>query len=281
MVIHPNNKKIVFVGKTGAGKSSLTNMLVQGDLFDKNIRKVSNSADAVTAEVEVVDGRGWTVCDTVGLGELQGKGDSKKDEAMELLVRVLREGKLGFHYIAYVIKQDRLRTKEHAELFDLFKKTFAGAEKNFILVITHCKEKWIEKNKTAISDTFGDLPVFTCDFPFDEDEAELDQDKRKESLRKLEKALSALELKPIAPKLSHESTADEAAKKQFAESFERFLGIGLNLLGFVVRNELPHTDGVTTWKIPSDVPTYGAVETEISRTKQQLAALEAEPDCKS
>ncbi|KAG0001320.1 hypothetical protein BGZ80_006852 [Entomortierella chlamydospora] len=235
MVVHPNNKKIIFVGKMGVGKSSLTNMFVQGDLFKKNVREVSNSADAVTAEIEVVDGLGWTVCDTVGLGELQGKGDSKKDEAMDLLVRVLREGKLGFHYIAYVIKQGRLRTKEHAELFDLFKKTFAGAEKNFILIITHSKESWAEKNKTAISDIFGDIPVFTCDFPFDEDEAELDEHARKESLRKLVKGLSALELKPIAPKLSRESTADEAAKKQFAESFERFLGIGLNILGFVVR----------------------------------------------
>ncbi|KAF9331135.1 hypothetical protein BG006_005994 [Podila minutissima] len=183
----PSTKKIIFVGKRGAGKSSLTNMLVQGDLYAQNIREVSDSAASVTSEVTVVDGRNWTACDTVGLGEMQGKGDQSADPAMQLLVRVLEEGQRGFHYIAYVVKQERLQTKEHHELFELFKSTFQGAEENFILVVTHCPNpKWVTNNREIIIQTFGNIPVVTCDFPFDADDLSYRRQERLDSLPKFE-----------------------------------------------------------------------------------------------
>ncbi|GJJ78104.1 hypothetical protein EMPS_10463 [Entomortierella parvispora] len=225
------NKKIIFVGKMGTGKSSLTNMLVQGDLFVKNIREVSDSAASVTSEVKVVDGRDWTACDTVGLGELQGKGDRSVDSAMGLLGRVLEEGQRGFHYIAYVVQQGRLKTMEQDELFKLFKSTFQGAEANFVLVVTHCPNPmWATRYQEIIKQTFGDIPVITCDFPFDADDTSYRRKERLESLSKLEAQLMALPRSPLLPVLSMKETTTEAALQTFSSSLEKFLNAGKGIL---------------------------------------------------
>ncbi|KAF8900632.1 hypothetical protein BGZ58_006854, partial [Dissophora ornata] len=75
-------------------------MLVQGNLFAENRLEVSDSAAGVTSSVEAVDGRGWTVVDTVGLGETPGVGANGIPEAIELMARVAREGWTGYHLIA-------------------------------------------------------------------------------------------------------------------------------------------------------------------------------------
>ncbi|KAF9901865.1 hypothetical protein EC991_005599 [Linnemannia zychae] len=239
----PNNKKIIFVGKMGTGKSSLTNMLVQGDLYTQNIREVSDSAASVTSEVKVVDGRNWTACDTVGLGEMQGKGNDGADPAMRLLIRVLEEGQRGFHYIAYVIKQDRLQTKEHYELFDLFKATFQGAEENFILVVTHCPNpKWVVTNRDIITQTFGNIPVVTCDFPFDADDVSYRRQERLDSLPKFEAQLAALPRSPVFPKLSHKETATAVVQQTFTSSLEEFLRVGKSIVELVFSFLIPFLD---------------------------------------
>ncbi|KAG0372050.1 hypothetical protein BGX24_000805 [Mortierella sp. AD032] len=242
----PNTKKIIFVGKMGTGKSSLTNMLVQGDLYAQNIREVSDSAASVTSEVKVVDGRNWTACDTVGLGEMQGRSD-QADPAMRLLVRVLEEGQRGFHYIAYVIKQDRLQTKEHYELFELFKATFQGAEDNFILVVTHCPNpKWVINNREIITQTFGNIPVVTCDFPFDADNISYRRQERLDSLPMFEAQLAALSRSPIVLKLSFKETATAVVQQKFTNSLEQFLKVGKNIVELVLSFLIPFLD-VGSW----------------------------------
>lgn len=241
---YPNTKKIIFVGKMGTGKSSLTNMLVQGDLYAQNIREVSDSAASVTSEVKVVDGRNWTACDTVGLGEMQGKGDKSVDPAMRILVRVLEEGQRGFHYIAYVIKQDRLQTKEHYELFELFKATFQGAEENFVLVVTHCPNpKWATNNREIITQTFGDIPVVTCDFPFDPEDISYRKQERLDSLTKFEAQLAALPRSPIVLKLSLKETATAVVQQKFTNSLQEFLKVGKSIVEIVLSILMPFLGG--------------------------------------
>ncbi|KAF9901866.1 hypothetical protein EC991_005600 [Linnemannia zychae] len=197
------SQKIIVVGKTGSGKSTLCNMLVQGDLYAKNIREVSDSASAVSYDVQVVDGRRWTACDTVGLGELYGQGTRMMDPATQLLVRVLKEGVSGFHYIAFVVQKGRLSTQENVELFNQFKATFYGAERNFVLVITHCHcENWVNKNRHTINEVFGDIPVVYCDFPFNLDEISQGRHDRVNALNDLEEQLRAIPRKPLVPALS-------------------------------------------------------------------------------
>ncbi|KAF8974136.1 hypothetical protein BGZ52_009647, partial [Haplosporangium bisporale] len=115
------------------------------------------------------------------------------DPAVQLLARVLEEGEHGFHYIAFVVPKGRLSTQENVELFKLFKATFDGAERNFVLVITHChSESWIIKNRHTINEVYGDIPVVHCDFPFNLETVSEGQQDRVNSLNDLERQLKAI-----------------------------------------------------------------------------------------
>ncbi|KAG0014236.1 hypothetical protein BGZ82_001827 [Podila clonocystis] len=231
----PNTRKIIFVGMKGTGKSSLTNMLIQGDLYAQNIREISYNVDSVTPEVKVVNGRNWTVCDTVGLGEMQGTGYQTANSAMEVLVRVLEEGQRGFHYIAYVIKQERLQYQEHHRFFELFKSTFQGAEENLILVVTHCPNpKWVTNNRELLTHIFGNIPTVTCDFPFDADDLSYRRQMRLIDLPEFEAQLTALPRSPIVPKLSIKETATVVVQQKFTNSLEEFLMVGNSIQELVL-----------------------------------------------
>ncbi|KAF9331131.1 hypothetical protein BG006_005990 [Podila minutissima] len=170
----PISKKIIFAGKMGVGKSSLCNMLVQGDLYHSNICEVSDSAASVTPMNKVVDGRGWTAIDTPGLGDVHDSTPRTSAEIIantKVLTRILNEGERGLHFIAYVVQRGRVQTEEQAQLFASFKTMFQGAEDNFVLIVTHCpSEKWAVTNRQVILDTFGTYPVVACNFPFDADD---------------------------------------------------------------------------------------------------------------
>ncbi|KAF8979569.1 hypothetical protein BGZ46_005277 [Entomortierella lignicola] len=192
-------KNILVVGKSGSGKSTLCSMLLQRDLFSKNLRPINNSATSST-ECEVVRGSRWTICDTPGLGDSYDDDDGKTDAALKPIVEALRNDPLKFHYIAYVVKQGRLCPKEHAEPFKLFKSTFADAEANFILIITHCEDSsWIVENKQGIIDIFGNMPITFCDFPFNPKQPEKRQDERLQSFTEFENDLLSFDNTAVLP----------------------------------------------------------------------------------
>ncbi|KAF9356299.1 hypothetical protein BGX26_005447 [Mortierella sp. AD094] len=190
-------KKIILVGKSGVGKSTLCSMLLQGDLYSENAREISNGATSAT-DCQVLTGQKWTVCDTPGLGEMY---DGTTDTAIKPIVQVLQEERLAFHYIAYVIKQGRLSIKEHAEHFELFKSTFVGAEENFILIVTHCEDgEWIKENRDDIASVFGEkIPVTFCDFPFNAKNVEKGKQERLNHLSEFEDEVLSLENDAIVP----------------------------------------------------------------------------------
>ncbi|KAF9201420.1 hypothetical protein BGZ49_008328 [Haplosporangium sp. Z 27] len=192
-------KNILVVGKSGSGKSTLCSMLLQQDLFSKNLRPINNSATSST-ECEIVRGSRWTVCDTPGLGDSYDDDDGKTDAALKPIVEALRNDPLKFHYIAYVVKQGRLCPSEHAEPFKLFKSTFADAEANFILIITHCEDSsWIIENKQGIIDIFGNMPITFCDFPFNPKQPEKRQDERLQSFTEFENDLLSFDNTAVLP----------------------------------------------------------------------------------
>ncbi|KAF9311838.1 hypothetical protein BG003_006903 [Podila horticola] len=199
-------QKIIVVGKTGSGKSTLCNMLVQGGLYTENIREVSDSAAGVSYDVQVVGGRHWTACDTVGLGELYGQGPGMVDPAMQFLVRVLQEGEHGFHYIAFVVQ-----------------KAVSPLRRT---------EEWITKNRHTIYEVYGDIPVVHCDFLFNSDTASQGHQDAVNSLNDLERQLKAIQRWPLVPTLSMVMPADpmperiqtrKAATEKFPVSLETFL----------------------------------------------------------
>ncbi|KAF8918797.1 hypothetical protein BGZ58_004777, partial [Dissophora ornata] len=214
-----SNSRILLVGRSGTGKSSIGSMLVQGDLQQNSAFKINDSASGVTARVSTEQGRGWTVCDTVGLGELEGSGRQGSGKALAQLSDVLMNGRQGFHFIGYVIKQGRLSTEEHDKLFSLFKSTFAGAEANFVLIITHSTDpNWVLSNRGTIRSVFGDIPVVCCDFQYDPYNPSRHLNSRQESLQELERDLEKIRGSPTVPKLTLLETADSKTKFDFQKA---------------------------------------------------------------
>ncbi|KAF9105380.1 hypothetical protein BGX27_009653 [Mortierella sp. AM989] len=220
------DRDIILVGKTGTGKSSVFNMLVQGDMFKENQVDVSDKAQGVTTDITTGRGFGWAVTDTAGLGECGQGGTISTPEALEILGKTLRESRKGFHHIGFVIKKERLSTTEHKELFDMFNALFAGAEKNFVLIVTHCDYKeWLDDNRETIQEVFGTIPVIGCDFRYNKRCHWKDSDDRKENLASFVEDLKKLNTESIQPKLCHESSTDMATKERFEREVSRYLGI--------------------------------------------------------
>ncbi|KAF9105378.1 hypothetical protein BGX27_009651 [Mortierella sp. AM989] len=225
----PSPQSIILIGKPGVGKSSIANMLTAGDIHEESNFEVSDNAASVTEGVLAVTGRNrWTAFDTVGLGQMEGNKD-KLNPALELIRKVLENGKPGFHHIAYVVKAGRLTTEEHQKLFSLFKATFAGAEDNFVIIVTHCtNEEWTTDNADAIQKVFGNVDVVHCDFPFkknNERSKDADREERMESLSKLERQLRDLNRRSIVPNMSRPESADENTKSDFEKALKMFFDI--------------------------------------------------------
>ncbi|KAF9082378.1 hypothetical protein BGX27_004545 [Mortierella sp. AM989] len=219
-------RNIILVGKTGTGKSSIANMLVQGDLFEVNQMSVSDRARGETREFKTGRGCGWAATDTAGLGECK-LGTVDSETALELIKMTLKESQKGFHHIGFVIKKGRIATEELKDLFELFKTLFAGAEKNFVLIVTNCEDEgWLDENKDDIREIFGLIEVISCNFPFNKKKINKGKEDRKESLVELVKKLKDLNTESIQPMLCRESTADAAIRKRFEREVSRVLGTG-------------------------------------------------------
>ncbi|KAG0024982.1 hypothetical protein BGZ82_010281 [Podila clonocystis] len=195
-------------------------------------------------------GRDWTAVNTYGLHGLEGRGVRGSDQAIRTLKRALLESRGGCQYLAFVANASRIfahgdgechgdcggdchgdasargkdtvddKTDENHGLFKLFCKTFAGAEKRFVVVMTHYPVK--------------------------------DANRRKEELIRLEAQLRMLPREVAVPWLALDGSSGEPrstgariggkgvvvlvqedaldAEKEFEQALSKFLGVG----GFIV-----------------------------------------------
>ncbi|CAI2164859.1 14657_t:CDS:1 [Funneliformis geosporum] len=208
---------MILFGLTGQGKSSIANMLIQGDVYrEVTAFKVNEGTAGVTINSRVNDK--FIVYDLIGIDEIvEGSVPHKK------IIEKIRHGfvtrQVSFNYIAYVKKEGRF-TEEDRKMFKLFKEIFKGCENNFIIIITNSEQKWVEKNLITIKEKFGDYPIIPVDFPRSEEENDdiydrtIKRNKRIQNLQSLTERL--LSLKRGSIKLQaldlHQTTENKIAQ---------------------------------------------------------------------
>jgi hypothetical protein len=185
IIVQREQMKVALFGLTGDGKSSIANMLIQGDIYrEKNTFEVNDRAEGATANISFSSNEMFQVYDTVGLGEPPNGSVSHKN-AVKKIRDYFSECEVPLNYIFYVKRKCRF-TENDVKMFKTFKDIFKGAENNFFIIITHSNQKWVDNNKEIIKKNFGDYPILSVDFPWNEgEEGDNDQRKRSQSLRNL------------------------------------------------------------------------------------------------
>ncbi|GET64724.1 GTPase IMAP family member 7-like [Rhizophagus irregularis DAOM 181602=DAOM 197198] len=140
-----SEQSIILFGRTGYGKSSIANMLIQGDIYQNNNKfTINDNAKGETLNIYTGYTEKYQVFDTVGLGEPLSHIVPHK-EAVNKIRDYFSKCKVTLNYIFYVQRKGRI-TDEDKKMFKLFKEIFEWAEKNIVIIITNSKPEWIEKN---------------------------------------------------------------------------------------------------------------------------------------
>ncbi|CAI2166214.1 10602_t:CDS:1 [Funneliformis geosporum] len=193
---------IILFGLTRQGKSSIANMLIQGDIYHKkdNSFKINNTVIGESLQTQLCETDKFIVYDTIGVGE-PSTGAVPHKEAVKKIRNNFSKCETPLNYIAFVKKKSRF-TEEDRKMFNLFKEIFEGGENNFIIIITHSGKFWVDENIVDLRNNFGDYPIIPVDFPFedppeDDDDVIIHQRKRAQSLRRLTDTLSSLNYNEI------------------------------------------------------------------------------------
>ncbi|GES75034.1 hypothetical protein GLOIN_2v1486018 [Rhizophagus clarus] len=118
-----DRKNIVLCGRSGDGKSSIANMLTQGNIYrdSENYFKI--------------------VYDTIGFGS------TGNNEAIKKIRQLFSMGRIPLHYICYVKRFKNL--EDDVRLFEIFKKIFKDGEKNFVIIVTNSGPEWAKKEENV------------------------------------------------------------------------------------------------------------------------------------
>ncbi|CAB5378728.1 unnamed protein product [Rhizophagus irregularis] len=189
IIVQRERINVAFFGLTGHGKSSIANMLIQGDIHQNNAFKVNNGAKGETINIHSGVNEIFQVFDTIGLGE-SSSGSVPHKEAIKRIRDYFSRCQVPLNYICYVKKQDRF-TEEDAKMFKIFKKIFKGGEVNFNIIITHSKPEWVEENYETIKENFGNHPIIPVDFPWNNN-GDFTQTEKRQRDQSLERLLDTL-----------------------------------------------------------------------------------------
>ena len=142
---------VIIFGETGAGKSSVVNMLSGGETAE-----VNSDAKGVTFQheryVKDIGGRRLNVFDTVGLNEADG-GTVSSAQAIGRLYWLMHGLKDGVSLLVYVVRGPRLKTSV-LHNYKLFYEIFCDKEVPIVLVITALENEedmdgWWKKNEAT------------------------------------------------------------------------------------------------------------------------------------
>ena len=97
-------KHVILFGQTGAGKSTVANMLYQGSLSKENPFKIANACRGVTLDCikrDSVDGE-WVIYDTVGYGEPDSGSVPHKEAEKKVIDFLYRIENAKFDFVCIV-----------------------------------------------------------------------------------------------------------------------------------------------------------------------------------
>src|SRR5436190_19245820 len=111
---------VALFGRTGYGKSSIANMLIQGDINinENNLFRVGDGARGETVNIHSSITERYQVFDMVGLGEPPSH-DVSHNEAVKKIRDYFSECRVPLNYIFYVQKKGRI-TEEDVKMFRIF-----------------------------------------------------------------------------------------------------------------------------------------------------------------
>ncbi|KAM4565047.1 GTPase IMAP family member 9-like [Fundulus diaphanus] len=127
-----NETKIVLLGKTGIGKSSLGNTILGDSLFKGKVSPTSET-NMCDAESKYINGKRVTVIDTPGICDNILKEEDLKAE----MIKFIKNCAPGIHAFLIVLRVDRY-TDQEKEIIHKIKQYFSKEIlKHAVVVFTH------------------------------------------------------------------------------------------------------------------------------------------------
>ena len=167
-----NDRTVVVVGKTGAGKSTVANKILEssntGNHFIVSDTVLDSVTQSVSAEKALLKTKGDVyysveVVDTIGLFDTSALAKKRNnDDIMKEIKLFFRDRISGANLILFIFKQGRW-TDEEQRSFDLFTKYFEKSEISSIsaLVITGC-DGYTEEQKEKVCKEFKEKQPYVC-----------------------------------------------------------------------------------------------------------------------
>jgi tRNA U34 5-carboxymethylaminomethyl modifying GTPase MnmE/TrmE len=143
-------RNIILIGRTGNGKSTIANILTDGEKFEEGKYGVSQTSDIQAEEFEI-KGISYKIIDTIGIGDTK----LTNEEVLRKIIEAARTVRFGLNQVLFVVSGKF--TREEILTYELLQKAIFDQDvaKYTAIVRTH--------------------------FPYFEDEAETQKDLKKMS----------------------------------------------------------------------------------------------------